>query len=133
MCSFYYIYKLQIMKNMIQKSFLSAIGVFLVAQNNFVSAMGFWEGNVSSGLKGSENTADNVVQNLITTAATFLAIVAVVFAIYGWFSILTAAGDDKKVTKGKTILIQAILGLFVIWIANSIVQWVIVKLLAPSA
>lgn len=121
------------MKNMIKKSLFSVAGIFLLAQNNFANAMNFGEGNVSSGVKGSENTADTVIQNLITTAATFLAIVAVIFAIYGWFSILTAGGADDKVKKWKTILVQALLWLLVIWIANSVVQWVITKLLTPSA
>ncbi len=130
---FYYIYKLQIMKNMIKKSLLSVVGVFLIAQNNFANALiGFWQDKVEWGVSGTSDTADLAIQKLIGTAATFLAVLAVVFAIYGWFNILTAGGDDKKVTKGKTILIQALLWLVVIWIANSVVQWVIVKLLVWS-
>jgi hypothetical protein len=35
--------------------------------------------------------------------------VAVVFALYGGFQILTAAGDEEKVKKGKTTLINAVI------------------------
>ena len=33
--------------------------------------------------------------------------------------------DEEKVKKGKTILIQAGIGLVVIFLANSIVSWII--------
>ncbi len=121
------------MKNGIQKVLLSATGLALVAQSQFVNAISFGEQNVQQGIQGTTKTADTAVQDLIGTAATFLAILAVVYAIYGWFNILTAGGAEDKVKKGKTILIQAAIGLVVIWLANSVVQWLITKLLTPSA
>ncbi len=51
--------------------------------------------------------------------------VAVLFALYGGFMILTAGGDEEKVKKGKTTLIQAVIGLVVIFLASQIVSWVI--------
>jgi hypothetical protein len=133
MCLFYYIYKLQIMKNMIKKSLFSVAGVFLLAQNNFANAtIGFWEEKVDKEVQGSGEWAEVAVQQLIANATVFLAILAVVLAIYGWFNILTAAGDEKKVTKGKTILIQALIWLVVIWLANSIVQWIVLWILNPT-
>jgi len=55
----------------------------------------------------------------------FLAIIAVLYLLWGGFQILTAGGDEEKVTKGKTIIIQAGIGLLVIFLANSIVQWIL--------
>jgi hypothetical protein len=46
-------------------------------------------------------------------------------AIYGGFQILTAGWDDEKVKKGKTTLINALLGIFVILISWTLVDWII--------
>jgi hypothetical protein len=45
--------------------------------------------------------------------------------LYGGFQILTAGGDEEKVKKGKTTLIQAVIGLIVIFLASNIIRWVI--------
>lgn len=118
---------------MVKKALFSTLAVVLIAQSEIAKAIGFGEGNVQSGVKWTDQTADVAVQNLVATAATFLAIVAVLYGIWWGFNILTAGGEEEKVKKGKTVLIQAGIGLVVIWLANSIVQWLITKLLAPSA
>ena len=56
---------------------------------------------------------------------TFLYLVAVLYALWGGFLILTAGGEDDKVTKGKTILIQWGIWLLVIWLAGTIVKWIL--------
>jgi hypothetical protein len=56
---------------------------------------------------------------------TFLYLIAVLYALWGGFQILTAGGDDDKVSKGKTILIQGATGLFVIWISGTIIKFVL--------
>lgn len=61
---------------------------------------------------------------------TFLYLIAVMYALWGGFQILTAGGDDKKVSAGKTILIQAGLGLLVIWLSGTIISWVLSVLVA---
>lgn len=93
------------------------------------AAINFGGGNVQSNVSGSSNTADTAVQNLVGNAMLFLGIVAVMYGLYGGFLILTAGGDDTKVKQGKTILIQVAIGLVVIFLANSIVQWVLSKIL----
>lgn len=70
-------------------------------------------------------TADTVIQGYIENALTFLYLVAVVFGLWGGFNILTAAGDEEKVKKGKTIIIQALIGIIVIFLAGTIVEWLI--------
>ncbi len=69
------------------------------------------------------------MQTLITNALAFLAILGVVYGIYGGFQIITAGGDEEKVKKGRTIIIQVLIGLVVIFLANSIVEWVITSVL----
>ncbi len=55
----------------------------------------------------------------------YLSLVAVMYGIWGGFQIVTAGGDEEKVKKGRTILIQVVIGIIVIWLAGSVVQWVV--------
>lgn len=73
----------------------------------------------------SANTADQTVQTLIDRGMLFLSIIAVLYGIWGGFQIVTAGGDEEKVKKGRTILIQVVIGIIVIWLAGSIVKWVV--------
>ncbi len=118
------------MKNILKAS----IAALVVAQTELASAaINFGGSNVQEGLRGSGDTADGAVQSLITNAIGFLYLVAVVFALWGGFNILTAGGDEEKVKKGKTILIQAALGLVVIWLASSIITWIVTRILVNAA
>jgi hypothetical protein len=122
-----YIY---LMKNILKAS----VAALVVAQTELASAaINFGGSNVQEGLRGSGDTADSAVQSLITNAIGFLYLVAVVFALWGGFNILTAGGDEEKVKKGKTILIQAALGLVVIWLASSIITWIVTRILVNAA
>ncbi|NCP77011.1 hypothetical protein GW819_03830 [Candidatus Gracilibacteria bacterium] len=96
-------------------------------------AIDFGGAGVQANVSGSANTADKTIQNLVSNAMVFLGIIAVLYGIYGGFLILTAGGEDDKVKKGKTILIQVAIGLVVIFLANSIVQMVLSKVLTPGA
>ena len=65
------------------------------------------------------------LQNYVNYLMTFLYLIAVLYAIWGGFLILTAGGDEEKVKKWKTVLIHAGIGLFVIWIAATMVKFVL--------
>ncbi len=80
---------------------------------------------VDDKLIGRNEDLDAWVQNIVANFMVFLAIIAVLYLLWGGFQILTAGGDEEKVTKGKTIIIQAGIGLLVIFLANSIVQWIL--------
>ena len=47
------------------------------------------------------------------------------FALYGGFQILTAGWDEEKVKKWKTTLINAVIGLIVIFLASQIISWIV--------
>jgi hypothetical protein len=53
--------------------------------------------------------------------------------LWGAFNILTAAWDEEKVKKGKTILMQAVAWLIVVFLANSIIMWVITGLFGSAS
>jgi len=96
------------------------------------AAINFGGSSVQQNISGSQNTADVTIQNLVGNVMLFLGIVAVLYGLYGGFLILTAGGDEANVKKGKTILLQVAIGLVVIFLANSIVQWILGKVLSNA-
>lgn len=107
-----------------------AVALTASAQN--AMALSFGSEKVDSKIQGSTESADVEVQTLVGKAMMFLGILAVLYAIWGGFQIMTAGGDDEKVKTGKTILIQAAIGLVVIFLANSAVQFVLRNLLGGN-
>jgi len=79
----------------------------------------------SAGDNGTGTNFIVVLDNILGYLVGLLYFVAVVFALYGGFQILTAGGDEEKVKKGKTTLIQAVIGLVVIFLASSIIRWIV--------
>lgn len=112
-----------------KKFIYSMVGLSFLGLNYANAALSLGGSKVDQGLKGSDQWADTAVQVLIKNAITFLYLVAVVYGLYGWFNILTAGGNDEKVKKWKTIIIQALIGLVVIWLASSVVQWLVNSIL----
>ena len=105
----------------IQKGLYSIIGFVTTTASTFAV---FWEDKVNIN-DTSKNTADVTIQNLINQAMMYISILAVCYGIWGGFQIITAGGDEEKVKKGRTILIQVVIGIIVIWLAGSIVKWVV--------
>lgn len=117
-----------------KKIFTTSVALAVVGQTELSNAaINLGGSEVQEGLKGSGESADSAVQTLITNAIGFLYLVAVVYALWGGFQILTAGGDEEKVKKGKTILIQAAIGLVVIFLASSIINWVVTKILVGAS
>ncbi|HAM88221.1 MAG: hypothetical protein US83_C0010G0040 [Candidatus Falkowbacteria bacterium GW2011_GWC2_38_22] len=88
----------------------------------------------SLGIKYAENVglpaaADEDVRDMAVTIIkyliTFLGIIAVVIILYGGFVWMTAAGNDDRVGKAKSIIIAGVIGLVVIIAAFAIVNFVI--------
>lgn len=55
----------------------------------------------------------------------FLYLVAIIFGLYAWFTILTAAWDEEKVKKWKTTMINVFIWLVVIFFSSVLINWVI--------
>jgi hypothetical protein len=117
----------------IQGAIYSALGMAFVAINSAHAAIGFEKSNtVNNDLQGSTQTADNVLETWIGYLTGFLYLIAIAMILWGAFNILTAAGDEEKVKKGKTVILQAVAGLVVVFIANSIIVWVLTGLFAST-
>ena len=125
------------MKNIIQKGLYSAVAIGSAASlAAFTSATGdvgkviqldtqnasqFWFITGDDASKGIWPVIRNILEYLLG----FLWLIAVIVAIYAWFQILTAGWDEDKVKNGKSTLINALIGLFVILIAYALVSWMI--------
>ena len=66
-------------------------------------------------------TADNIFGYIIG----LFYFIAMLFGIYGGFTILTSGGDEDKVKKGKNLIIYVVIGLALVFLASQIVTWII--------
>ena len=112
------------MNNVLKNGFYYIAWLLLVWLNSSNAEIIANTATVNQGIR-TDGTADTVIQTWLSNLLGFLYLAAVLIAIWGGFNILTAAGDEEKVTKWKTILIQAMLWIVVIFLAGSIIDWLI--------
>lgn len=113
------------MKKTIKNAAYATAWVWFMALNSANAAINFEWKTINSNLEGSNQSADIVIQDWVATISTFLYIIAVIVILWAGFQILTAAWDEEKTKKWKTIIIQAVVWLLVIFIASSIVNLII--------
>ena len=65
------------------------------------------------------------VQDVVAFVLTFVTIISVIYIIYAWFVLLTWVWDEEKAKKTKWIITYVIVGLIIMWLAYSIVLFVI--------
>lgn len=77
--------------------------------------------------KGSykETTINILASDIVQLVLSALGTLFVVFMVYAGYIWLTAAGNEQKVSKAKTILFQSIIGLIIVIAAYSISYFVI--------
>ncbi|MCK5510714.1 hypothetical protein KAI65_04205 [Candidatus Parcubacteria bacterium] len=118
------------MPNILKKLFMPLILAVLVF--NFLVPVQV--GALDLGMDYAENldlpaAEDSDVRDMAVTVVryliTFLGIIAVVIILYGGFVWMTAAGNDDRVSKAKSIIVAGIIGLIVIMAAFAIVNFVI--------
>lgn len=112
-----------------KKITLSSVALALTINQAFANNGSSMFGGDKVSVGGAAGTADTAIQSLLRNAMLFLGIVAVLYGVYGGFLMVTAGGEEEKMKKGRTILIQVAIGLVVIFLANSIVQWVLSQVL----
>ena len=122
------------MKNTIKNIVYTTVWALSIALNTANAGITFeWTAagaKVGDWLKWSGKTADVVIQSWVAYITNFLAIIAIIIILWAGFQILTSAGDEEKTKKWKTIIIQAIIWLIVIFLAGSIVNLVLKWLFA---
>ncbi len=79
-----------------------------------------------------ERSIEEMVGIIINIALGFIGIIMVILFIYGGFLWMTAAGDDKKVSKAKDILTAAVIGLIIVLAAYAIARFVVYALVTAT-
>lgn len=72
----------------------------------------------------TQKPASQYIQDIVNYLLSFLAIVWVLYIIYAWFNILTAGWDDDKVSGSKKTITFVAVGLLVIFLASSIINFI---------
>jgi hypothetical protein len=119
------------LKNKLQKILLTAaIGIFLIS--SAVMAEGILPSESGSGEKcTSPNGCGNYSLNDILLVAVnvsnwilgVVGSVALLFFIYGGFVFIFSSGNEQTVSKGKQILLNAVIGLVIVFASYIIIQF----------
>lgn len=64
-----------------------------------------------------DGTLGSIINTVITWVLGIAGVIAVIYLIYGGILYITAAGDAEKATKGRTALVNAIIGIVIIALA----------------
>ena len=96
------------------------------------NAAGFWDITKADPTRDkwqlAKWSADNTIAVIVGNLLLFLGLIGVIYALWGGFLILTAAWNDDQVKKGRQVIVHAIIGIVVIFLSYSIINWVLTKL-----
>ena len=85
----------------------------------------FWGEKVLPSLRWWWNDLVSILDNILWYLIGLLYFISVVVVIYGWFRVLTSWGDDEQLKKWKNLIIYALIGLIIIFLASNIIYWII--------
>ena len=85
----------------------------------------FWGDNVSDWLKWWNGDLISTIQNMVWYLIWLLYLIALIITLYWGFSILTAGWDEEKVKKWRSTILRWVIGLIIIFLASTLVNWVI--------
>ncbi|MDD3301944.1 MAG: hypothetical protein PHN31_00170 [Candidatus Gracilibacteria bacterium] len=127
--------------NYIKKLVLSIFLLFTISQINAYDVIGnnnydnpYNTSGYTGGLSEIKDHLDNIVvdqtlsefiQNVVQYGLTFISIIAVVYIIYAGFRILTSSGSDDALKKSRTTIVYVFIGIVIIWLAWSIVLFIL--------
>src|SRR3989338_3590357 len=77
--------------------------------------------------------APKLIGRIIKASLGVVGSVALLMFIYGGFLWLTSAGSPDKITKGKNVIVWAVIGLVVIFLSYTMVDFVINKALGGKS
>ncbi len=75
-----------------------------------------------TGVRCSEGSIASIFRLIINWALAIAFIAAVIMLIYGGFLYITSAGNTENATKGKTAIMNALIGVVIIVLSYIIVQ-----------
>lgn len=79
---------------------------------------------ITPGSLGGGGNIKTYAAGLIDWIVWIAGALVVVYLIYGGIMYVTAGGDAEKATKGRTAVINAVIGLVIVLLALVIIKWV---------
>ncbi len=119
------------------------VGIFFVAVFLFfISPIAFAQGESSNaidlGLTQAQSVglgADDIrliIARVIRAVLALLGVISLSLILYAGYTIMTAAGNEEKVAQGKKILMNAVIGLAIIFSSLAITQFIINALMKAT-
>jgi type IV secretory pathway VirB2 component (pilin) len=121
-----YITREKKMKNVLQKGFiaLSTIGATAITYGTAFAVAGNVAIDRPTSISGLPQDAEKIILQIITYALGVAGLVAVIFLIMGGFQYITAQGNEDQTKKATGTLLNAVVGLIIIFAAFAIVYTV---------
>lgn len=121
--------------------FYTLMASLLVVENSFAattsngtasadSSTFFGKGKAGALAGGSQADGEGAIIHFIQQALGFVTLIAVAYVLWAGFQLITAGGDEERMKKSKTTIIQVVIGIVVMWLAYSIVTWIMGSLTA---
>lgn len=77
---------------------------------------------------GKEGNVKNIIASIINIALGFLGVIAVIIILFAGFKWMTASGNEEQVASARKMLVQAITGLVIVFLAWIIANFIIDQL-----
>jgi len=123
----------------IKPAWATAIGVAAMAplqalavDNPFNVAKNMANNTAANAGISNQRPITDIIGSIINVLLGFLGVVFLVLLLYAGFTWMTAGGDTEKVTKAKTMITQAVIGLVIITAAFTISTFVLGSLVNVS-
>lgn len=85
------------------------------------------QGQMKNELKLPDKSPVDITIRVIQWVLGLLGLVAVIMILFGGFMWMTAAGNEERIKKAKTILTSAIIGMIIIMLSWALVTFVIAR------
>lgn len=103
------------------------------AQSAFERARDLTDETAGAAEIGTTRELPEIIGSLINVVLGFLGILLLVYILYAGFLWMTAGGNEESVTKAKTMIKNAIIGLIIIVAAFAISNFVLTQLIERVA
>jgi len=102
------------------------LAYFTIAQTFATDAKtAFGTERVTENLRLGWDDLVGTIDNILGYVIGLFYFIAIIFAVYAWFVILTSAWDEEKVKKGKKIFLYVLAWLILVLLASQIINFVI--------
>ena len=100
---------------------------------DYSNALGQFGDNAGLSVSGEPNQGfTTMIGSILYVAMGFLGVLLLILFVYAGFLWMTSQGNEEQVTKAKTLIRDAIIGLFIVLAAYSFTRFVLTYLQLTS-